>query len=307
MTDSAEEARTLTVDDAQDGARLDRVIAELVASRSQAQRLIADGRVTVDGAVAEKSRASVQLGQVIEVLVPADRPTAVQEHVDAVPTLFRDDSILVIDKPAGMVVHPAPGHRGTTLVELLAGQTAGGPAERPGVVHRLDRDTSGLLVMARTEQALRTLQKSIVDREIRREYRALVLGAPASRTGTIEAPIGRDPRDRTRMAIDGDAAREAVTHFEVLEYLPSTTLLSVVLDTGRTHQIRVHLEAIGHTVVGDPTYGDGPAFGVERQWLHAAQLTLPHPVTGEELSFSSQIPGDLQQSLAAARAAVSVV
>lgn len=307
MTDAAFEDRTLTVGEAQAGERLDRVIAELVASRSQAQRLITEERVTVDGTIVTKSRIVVQAGQQITVSVPADRPTAVQEHVEAVPTLYRDESILVIDKPAGMVVHPAPGHRGTTLVELLAGQTAGGPAERPGVVHRLDRDTSGLLVLARTDQALRTLQQSIVDRQIRREYRALVTGVPAARTGTIEAPIGRDPRDRTRMAIDGEAPRPAVTHFEVLEYLPTTTLLAVVLDTGRTHQIRVHLEAIGHAVLGDPTYGDGPAFGLERQWLHAAALTLPHPVTGEELSFQSQIPGDLQQSLAAARAAAHLV
>jgi 23S rRNA pseudouridine1911/1915/1917 synthase len=301
------EQREVVVGDADDGERLDRVVAAVVDSRAQAQRAITDGRVVVDGVVAGKARAAVRAGQRILIEVLADTPTEIREGQTDVPVVFQDDSIVVVNKPAGLVVHPAPGHRGTTLVEFLGGVTAGGPAERPGVVHRLDRDTSGLLVLARTDQALRTLQEAIAERRVHREYLALVDGIPPSRTGTVDAPIGRDTRDRTRMAIDGESAREAVTHFEVVEYVGSATLLSVVLDTGRTHQIRVHLQAIGHPVLGDPTYGEGPFLGLERQWLHATRLHLPHPVTGEELEFHAPAPAELDAALAAARAAAKVV
>ncbi len=162
-------------------------------------------------------------------------------------------------------------------------------------------------MLARGDHALRTLQKAIRDREVHREYLALVQGVPPSRTGTIDAPIGRDTRDRTRMAIDGESARDAVTHFTVLEYLDDATLLSVVLDTGRTHQIRVHLQAIGHPVLGDPTYGDGPYRGLERQWLHATRLRVPHPTTGEVLEFQAPAPPELEAALTAAREAAQVV
>lgn len=300
--------RELTVEPEADGERLDRVIVELVHSRSQAQKAITDGRVLIDGVAASKPRIAVRAGQVITVDVLADAPTPISESQAQVPVVYQDDAIVVVDKPAGLVVHPAPGHRGTTLVELLGADTvAGGPEDRPGVVHRLDRDTSGLLVLARTDAALRTLQEAIAERRVHREYLALVQGVPPARTGTIDAPIGRDPRDRTRMAIDGDAARAAVTHFEVREYIGEATLLSVVLDTGRTHQIRVHLEAIGHPVLGDPTYGDGAYRGLERQWLHAARLVLPHPVTGEEMAFDAPNPPELKATLTAARAAAQVV
>ncbi|MEH3053996.1 MAG: RluA family pseudouridine synthase [Patulibacter minatonensis] len=303
---STSEQRGLTVDGAQDGDRLDRVVATLVDSRAQAQKAITDGRVLVDGTPATKARMVVTEGQRISIEVPADAPRALAgDDSHGVPVVFQDDAIVVIDKPAGLVVHPAPGHRGTTLVELLGGVTAGGPDERPGVVHRLDRDTSGLLVLARTDHALRTLQEAIAERRVHREYLALVQGIPPARTGTIDAPIGRDPRDRIRQAIDGEGAREAITHFEVVEYLDDATLLSVVLDTGRTHQIRVHLEAIGHPVLGDPTYGEGTFLGLERQWLHATRLRLPHPVTGEELEFHAPAPAELEATLAAARAAAA--
>ena len=235
-------------------------------------------------------------------ILPEVKPIIAIDTESTVPIVFQDDAMIIVDKPAGMVVHPAPGHHGVTVVESLGGRAAGGPEERPGVVHRLDRDTSGLLVLARSDSALRTLQAALSERRVKREYRALVQGTPPARTGTIDAPIGRDTKDRTRMAIDGETPREATTHFTVLEHLSDTTFLSVVLDTGRTHQIRVHLEAIGHPVVGDPTYGEGQAYGLERQWLHASQLTLAHPVTGEEMVFTSQPPGDLQRALAAARA-----
>ncbi len=284
-----------------DGTRLDVYIADLVESRSQAQKAISDGRVTVNGEKVGKARVAVQAGQRIGVVLPEARPIAQVSTKSKVPIVHQDDAIVVVDKPAGMVVHPAPGHRGVTVVEALGGRTAGGPEERPGVVHRLDRDTSGLLVLARSDAALRTLQVALSERRVKREYLALVQGTPPARTGTIDAPIGRDTKDRTRMAIDGETPREATTHFSVLEHLADTTFLSVVLDTGRTHQIRVHLEAIGHPVVGDPTYGDGPAYGLDRQWLHATRLTLEHPVTGEELVLESAPPKDLQRALELAR------
>ncbi len=290
-----------TAESGDDGVRLDRFIADLLESRSQAQKAIADGRVTINGERVIKSR-SVQAGQRVAVILPEIKPIIAIDAESTVPIVFQDDAMIIVDKPAGMVVHPAPGHHGVTVVESLGGRAAGGPAERPGVVHRLDRDTSGLLVLARSDSALRTLQAALSERRVKREYRALVQGTPPARTGTIDAPIGRDSKDRTRMAIDGETPREATTHFTVLEHLADTTFLSVVLDTGRTHQIRVHLEAIGHPVVGDPTYGEGQAYGLERQWLHASQLTLAHPVTGEEMVFTSQPPGDLQRALAAARA-----
>lgn len=303
MTD---ELREQTVAETDDGVRLDRFVADLVASRAQAQKAISSGRVTVDGHKVVKSRA-VHTGQRVAVLVPPERPAATVATDSTVPIVYQDDSIVVVDKPAGMVVHPAPGHHGVTLVEALGGRTAGGPEDRPGVVHRLDRDTSGLLVLARSDAALRTLQAALSERRVKREYLALVQGTPPAHAGTIDAPIGRNPKDRTRMAIDGDTPREATTHFTVLEHLGDTTFLSVVLDTGRTHQIRVHLEAIGHPVVGDPTYGDGPAFGLDRQWLHATRLTLEHPVTGEELVLESPPPPDLERALAAARAQAQAV
>lgn len=304
MTD---ELRTLVAQAEDDGVRLDRFIAGMLESRAQAQKAIADGRVKVNGEKVVKSR-NVQVGQTVSVVVPPERPLAtVSQEQSDVPIVYQDDAIVVVDKPAGMVVHPAPGHRGVTLVEALGGRTAGGPEDRPGVVHRLDRDTSGLLVLARSDSALRTLQAALSERRVKREYLALVQGTPPAHAGTIDAPIGRDPRDRTRMAIDGDTPREATTHFKVLEHLGRTTFLAVTLDTGRTHQIRVHLEAIGHPVVGDPTYGDGSAYGLQRQWLHATRLTLEHPVTGEELVLESEPPEDLRQALAAARAEASVV
>ncbi|MFT4035736.1 MAG: RluA family pseudouridine synthase [Patulibacter sp.] len=296
----------LVVSDDTAGLRLDRAISALCGTRAHAQRLIDGGHVTVDGRQHGKSRPVVA-GQVIVVTLPPERAPIAIDRSGSVPIVFEDDEILVVDKPAGVVVHPAPGVRGTTLVEQLAGKTAGGPSERPGVVHRLDRDTSGLLVLARGDHALRTLQKALRERNVHREYLALVQGVPPSRTGTIDAPIGRDGRDRTRMAIDGEAPREAVTRFEVVEYLGDVTLLAVVLDTGRTHQIRVHLQAIGHPVVGDPTYGDGAFHGLQRQWLHAAKLHLPHPRSGQELVFEAPLPADLDAALTAARAAAAVL
>jgi 23S rRNA pseudouridine1911/1915/1917 synthase len=213
---------------------------------------------------------------------------------------YEDEHLLVVDKGPGLVVHPARGHREATLAQLLAGTAAGGDPERAGIVHRLDRDTSGLLIVSRSEEVHRRLQAALRKRLIEREYLALVQGRPPARTGTIEAPIGRDPRVRTRMTVGGHHPREARTHFTLERAFADTSLLRLRLETGRTHQIRVHLRAIGHPVCGDPEYGVAGLLGLERQFLHAARLALDHPITGERVEVSSPLPADLQGALARA-------
>jgi 23S rRNA pseudouridine1911/1915/1917 synthase len=221
----------------------------------------------------------------------------------ALEIVHRDEVLLVVDKPAGLVVHPASSHRGETLVDQLAELAGGGPSERPGIVHRLDKDTSGLMVVARTEEAHRELSRQIKAREVKREYLALVEGALDSRTGTIDAPLGRDRRRRTRRAVRGAGEREARTHFEVIEQLSEDTYAHVRLETGRTHQIRVHFAAIGHPVAGDAEYGGRARHGLERQFLHAARLSFRHPGDGEQMSFESELPADLSAALGRARTA----
>jgi len=215
-----------------------------------------------------------------------------------------DEALAVVDKPAGLVVHPAPSHRGPTLVDEL-GKILGGGAdpERPGIVHRLDKETSGLLVVARDDATHAALQEQVRQRRVERVYLALAGGRLASRTGTIDAPIGRASRQRTRMAVSGAASRQARTHFEVLELLGAETYLEAKLETGRTHQIRAHFGAIGHPLIGDATYGGEEKYGLRRQFLHAHRLAFAHPGTGEELSFSSELPADLASALNSARAA----
>ena len=221
----------------------------------------------------------------------------------ALTKVFLDHRLAVIDKPAGLVVHRAPGHRGATLVDLLGDLLGGGEAERPGIVHRLDKDTSGLMLVARDEEAHRRLSAMIKAREVERHYLALVEGRPRSRTGTIDAPLGRDHRAPERRAIRGRGSREARTHFRTLEALPADTLLDVRLETGRTHQIRAHFAAIGHPVAGDPRYGHAGRHGLRRQFLHSARLGFTHPFSGEQLSFESELPGDLAEALERARGA----
>jgi 23S rRNA pseudouridine1911/1915/1917 synthase len=210
---------------------------------------------------------------------------------------YEDEHLLVVDKSAGVVVHPAKGHREDTLSQLLAGVAGGGDPQRAGIVHRLDRDTSGLLVVARSELAHSRLQRALSRREIEREYLALVQGRPPARSGTIDAPVGRDARVRTRMSVGGAHAREARTHFELDRALATTSLLRLKLETGRTHQIRVHLQAIGHPVLGDPEYGSGETLGLRRQFLHATRLAFAHPIGGERIEVHSPLPADLQAAL----------
>ena len=285
------------------GGRLDAVLAPHVGSRTRAQRLLELGAVTVDG-VAVPKRHRVAAGERIAVDLGADVRAP---EPDAAPAPFRvayeDDRLLVVDKPAGVVVHPARGHATGTLVQALSGRAAGGgDAERPGIVHRLDRDTSGLLVVARDEEAHRRLKALLQARRITREYLALVEGRPPSRSGTIDAPIGRDRRNRLLVSTDTDDPHEAVTHFAIERALPGTTLLRVRLETGRTHQIRVHLQAIGTPVVGDRSYGGSLTLGLDRQFLHAARLAFEHPFTGEPVDVRSPLPADLQGALKRAAA-----
>jgi len=283
------------------GERLDVFLAAHVGSRSAAQKLIDAGRVRVDGAQRPK-RHTLSGGETIEV---ADAPAEARPAGPAASftTVYEDEHLLVVDKPAGVVTHPGAGRREGTLAQALAGVAAGGPdPNRPGVVHRLDRDTSGLLVIARSDAAHGALSAMIAAREVERGYVALVEGRPPARRGTIDAPLGRDRRQRTRMSTDTDDPREAVTHFEVARALPRTTLLDVRLETGRTHQIRAHLKAIGHPVCGDPEYGTPGRLGLARQFLHAGRLAFDHPVTGERLEITSALPADLEAALERAAA-----
>jgi 23S rRNA pseudouridine1911/1915/1917 synthase len=299
----------LTASAEQEGERLDVALAThpAVGSRAAAQRLLEAGAVTVDGEPRAKSH-KLSAGERVEARLRELEPVAVDAG-EGVPfeVVFEDEHLLVVDKPAGVVVHPAPGHALGTLAQALAGRgAAGGPDPwRPGIVHRLDRDTSGLLVVAKSEAVHRALQELIRRRAMRREYVALVAGRPDARSGTIDAPIGRDRRDRTAHSTSTDSPREAVTHFELDKAFPRTTLLRVRLETGRTHQIRVHLAAIGHPVCGDSQYGGGACgqrLGLTRQFLHAAKLVFTHPITGALVVCESNLPVDLlQASEAAAR------
>jgi 23S rRNA pseudouridine1911/1915/1917 synthase len=280
------------------GSRLDAFVATHVGSRAAAERVI-DAGVLVDGVARAKSWR-LQGGEEVEFEEPPAPQPPQREELE-LRLAYEDEHLLVVDKPAGLVVHPAGGHATGTLVHALVGVSAGGEAERRGIVHRLDRDTSGLMVVAKTEQAYARLQSLVRGRKLEREYLALVRGQPASLRGRIEAPIGRDRNDPLRHSLDTDTPREAVTHFELVELLPEHALLRVRLETGRTHQIRVHLAAIELPVSGDRLYGVKRDLGLERQFLHAARLAFPHPVTGAAIETESSLPPDLDQALTAAR------
>jgi len=275
------------------GERLDVWLARALdgVSRARIASLIERAAVLVDGAAASKGQR-LSGGERISIETVADpaRPEPPPE-----PRIAREnDDLLIVDKPAGLVVHPAPGHRGVTLVELLAARARG--EWQPLAVHRLDRDTSGLMVVAKRQEILEELQKRLRAREITREYMALVEGRLGSRTGTIEAPLGRSPRNRTRMAV-GAGGREARTHFEVERFLEEFTLVRARLDTGRTHQIRAHFAAIGHPVAGDRAYGGARALGLERQFLHSARLEFAYSGEPEPLREVSPLPPDLAGAL----------
>jgi len=270
------------------GERVDRFLATHLGSRAAAERAIELGAL-VDGVARAKS-FRLEGGEEVELAV--ETPVAAVVPPPEPRIAWEDEHLLVVDKPAGLVVHPGAGHATGTLVHALAGKVAGGDDKRPGIVHRLDRDTSGLMVVARSQDAYARLQELVRERALERTYLALVRGNPRSRTGRIEAPIGRDRGEPTRVSLDTDSPREAVTHFEVERVWPGHALLRVRLETGRMHQIRVHLGAIDLPVVGDRVYGvKEPALG--RQFLHAAELAFPHPFTGERIETRSDLPSDL--------------
>lgn len=288
------------------GKRLDVVVAEaLGVSRVRAGDLVRSGAVSVDARSSRKSHR-VTPGEVIEVSeVDEEQP----EPPSGVVVRHEDDHVLVVDKPAGVVVHAAPGLREGTLVDALvaAGHALAdlpGP-DRPGIVHRLDRDVSGLLVVAKTDEAYGALSEAMARREIERTYLALATGRPSIDRGKIDAPVGRNPRHPTRMATLPDG-RPAVTWFRVLESFDEASLLEVRLETGRTHQIRTHLEAIGHPIVGDTTYGRDRSLarklGLSRPFLHAHRLAFAHPVTSERVEVTSELPRELADVLAKLRA-----
>ena len=273
------------------GERLDKLVARrLDLSRSAARRMIEDGSVRVADTAsspAHKVRTGerVEAWLVEEELEPEDIP---------VPLIFEDEHLLVVDKPAGLVVHPGAGNRSGTLVNALLGRgiSGGEDPERPGVVHRLDRDTSGLMALTKSEEAYAALVAALSERRVKRIYRALVVGDGLTHAGTIDSPVGRDPANPTLMA--AGVGRLAVTHFEVMQEAAGHAMLQVRLETGRTHQIRVHLSAIGYPVYADPLYGE--AVTDRRLWLHAARLAFVHPVTGEALEFEAPIPEDLREA-----------
>jgi len=288
------------------GARLDVFLGGRpeMASRSRVATLIRAGAVTVDGAVRVKSHVLGE-GQVVEVSLPREEPLDLVAETHEVPVLYEDEWLLVADKPAGMPVHPSRGHATGTLVHALLGHgLSGGEGFRPGIVHRLDKDTTGLLVVAKSPEVHRRLVAMMRRKAVDRRYLALVHGAFAAESGTIEAPVGRDPARRKSMTIGGVAAREARTHFRVLERLGDFTLVEARLDTGRTHQIRVHFLAIGHPVAGDPMYARRDTLGLGRQFLHSHRLSFVHPMTAEAIDVASPLPADLAATLTRLRASV---
>lgn len=289
----------LTVPGDAAGTRLDRFLAQPLGSRARAQSLIEAGAVLVDGCARPK-RHAVSPGERISVK-PEAPPAPVAAAAAPYRVAYEDEYLIIVDKPSGVVVHPARGHWTGTLAQALADRgAAGGEQWRAGIVHRLDRETSGLLVVAKEIEVHRVLKRLLADRRLHREYLALVDGHPEARSGTIDAPVGRHRRDRVLMSIDTDDPREARTHFEIERLLPAATLLRVVLDTGRTHQIRVHMAAIGHPVCGDRQYGTPGEYGLTRQFLHAARLHFVHPVTGEPVDVRAELPADLAAALARA-------
>ena len=296
-----EEAVELVVDAEAAGERLDKYVAAAVEglTRSAVQRLIEHGAILRNDAVT-RAAEPLRRGDRLTIRIPAPVDTSLVAENIPLTVVYADADILVVDKPAGMVVHPAPGHVRGTLVNALLyhypDMVVGG-STRPGIVHRIDRDTSGLLVVARNDTALQALQQQQLAHTMHKEYLALVVGGMSAPSGMIDAPIARHPRDRLRMAVV-DGGRPAVTHWEVIEAIGQLSLLRVMLETGRTHQIRVHCQYINHPIVGDPVYG--AQFGnikLERQFLHAHRLGFVHPRSGETLDFRSELPADLQRVL----------
>ena len=310
------ETRSIVVPESLREERLDRALAALFAehSRSYLARLIELGNVLLDGQPATKASQRVETGQTIALTLPPAAPSTLESQDLPIRILFEDDDIAVLDKPAGLVVHPSAGHADETLVNALLFHVRNlsgvGGEIRPGIVHRLDKDTSGVMVIAKHDAAHRALTSVWGTSAVRKEYLAVVYGAPTAASGTIDAPIGRDPRDRKKMAVVS-GGRAAVTDYVVAEQFRYTSLLRCTLRTGRTHQIRVHLKHLGHPIVGDPMYS-GPQWrgipdrkiqravaSIDRQALHAWRIRFPHPTSGEPVTFEAELPPDMDALLAA--------
>jgi 23S rRNA pseudouridine1911/1915/1917 synthase len=300
------DSRALPIPEGLEGERLDVALARLLGlSRSRAADLIASGQVLVAGEPAGKSDRAVA-GAWLEVLLPEQDPSPrpVAEPVPGLSVRYDDDDLVVVDKPAGVAAHPSPGWSGPTVVGGLAAAgyrlSTSGAAERQGIVHRLDVGTSGLMVVAKSERAYAVLKRAFRERQVGKTYHALAQGHPDPSAGTIDAPIGRHPRHDWRWAVTAEG-KPSVTHYATLEAFPSASLLEVDLETGRTHQIRVHLSAVRHPCLGDLTYGADPVLakrlGLQRQWLHAEQLVLEHPTRGTAMKFESAYPPELQHAL----------
>jgi 23S rRNA pseudouridine1911/1915/1917 synthase len=297
---------TLHPEPAELGTRLDRFVADRLPdlSRGTVQKLIESGHVLVDGVV-RKPKFRMTPGEVVSVDIPPPAPDEIEPDPLPLSVVYEDDDVIVIDKPAGLVVHPAPGHPRGTLANALVAHVPGisvGGSKRPGIVHRLDKDTSGLIIAAKTDRGRTSLVNQWAEQSVEKTYLALVSGVVGENEATIDAPIGRDPKSRQRMAVVR-SGRPALTHFRVVERFPHATLLEVTIDTGRTHQIRVHLAFIGHPVVGDGVYGASKKTDpyLERQFLHAAALGLELP-DGRRMRWSSPLPDDLVKVLEAMRA-----
>ena len=286
----------------QPGIRLDKFVSENCPglSRSQAKKIIDDGFVTVGGLM-EKASHKTETGERIEITIPPPAPSGLLPEAIPVKILYEDDDLLVIDKPAGLTVHPAPGHPSHTLVNAVLSHLSDiaddGDVARPGIVHRLDKDTSGVMLVAKNNIALANLSDQFKSRSVKKVYIALVKGILKPERGVIDAPIGRDSGDRKKMAITGESrGRQARTNYRVLRYVGKNSLLEITPETGRTHQIRVHLAAIGYPVIGDATYGKKSAY-LNRQFLHAHRLVFYLPSSGKFVEFESPLPEDLQQAL----------
>jgi 23S rRNA pseudouridine1911/1915/1917 synthase len=301
----SEGKRSVRVETADEGKRLDVFLAGMTGmSRNRIQRLISEGLVLIDGKPARKNHVMGVSEEVTWGMPTPEPELVVPEDIDLI-VVYEDESIVVMDKPAGMVMYPGPGHSGHTLLNALISRypdiVGVGGAGRPGIFHRLDRDTSGLVAVARTEGAYLEMVEKVKNREVDREYLALVTGEISGERGKIDAPMGRSIVNRKRMAVRQYNGRRAVTHFKVVERFPrGYTLVEVLLETGRTHQIRVHFSHIGHPVAGDPEYSGGKGkreLGLSRQFLHAYRLRFSHPVTGAPLDLYSELPGDLKQAL----------
>ena len=302
----APDRRTLPVPDGLEGLRLDAAVARMFGlSRTAAADVIESGGALVDGSRAGKSDR-VHAGAWLEVELPAapGAPTAVPQVVEGLRVVHEDDDIVVVDKPVGVAAHPSPGWTGPTVIGHLAGAgftiSTSGAAERKGIVHRLDVGTSGLMVVAKTEYAYTVLKRAFKERTVKKIYHALVQGHPDPFTGTVDAPIDRHPHHDYKFGVVA-GGKPSVTHYETLEAFRYATLLEITLETGRTHQIRVHMSAIGHPCCGDLTYGADPVLaerlGLTRQWLHAMRLGFTHPGTGEYVEFTSEYPADLDHAL----------